>query len=197
MSLIDQKRIVRLAAQEKRRRVAADASPDAGAMLAMHVAQLVETLPNIKSITGFLPIGDEIDILPCLNRLRADGYEIGLPVVIEKHQPLVFRAWVDGDELQAGPLKTRHPLPQAPEITPDVLLVPQLAYDGSGYRIGWGGGFYDRTLASLKSNGGQIHAIGVAYDEQQIDKVPVGEFDVAVDWIVTEKRSLKIMKAGS
>jgi len=197
MSLADTKRMVRLLAQEKRNVAAASAPTNSGDILASQLAELISSFPDTRTVSGFLPIADEIDILPSLRLLHSKSYKTCLPVVIAKNQPLVFRLWVEGDAIAEGPLKTRHPLPSAPEVLPDVLLVPLLAFDLSGYRIGWGGGFYDRTLAKLHDQSLNVTAIGVAYEGQCRDDIPVGEFDVPMDYIATEKQIYKTMKAGS
>ena len=197
MSLDEKKRTIRLAAQKKRDDIVRRAPENAGELLASNIEQLISSFSGNGIISGFLPIGTEIDIQPALNLLQANNRKTCLPVVDEKNEPLIFRVWRNGDELQQGPLKTRQPLADAFEVKPDVMLVPLLAYDALGNRIGWGGGFYDRTLSAFRMNGHRVIAIGVAYDEQQIDQVSTGEFDVAMDWVVTEKRILEIMKDGS
>jgi len=75
------------------------------------------------------------------------------------------------------------------------LLVPLLAYDRRGYRLGWGGGFYDRTLGAYQTEGRPVIAIGIGYDDQKIDQVPTDAFDMVMDWIVTEKKIIQITKA--
>lgn len=195
MSLADEKRDVRLSAQNKRNTIASSVAPGAGERLASNVLNLISSLSVPRFVSGFLPIGSEIDIGPCMSRLRQRGLITCLPIVLKKAHPLVFRVWKEGDELESGPLKTRQPGVTASEVRPDILLVPLLAFDLRGYRLGWGGGFYDRTLAAYKMAGWRITTIGVGYDAQQMDQVPAGEFDVPMDWIVTEKRILEIMKA--
>lgn len=195
MSLADEKRSVRLSAQHKRGTIAASAGPNAHELLASHVMDLVLSLPAPITVSGFLSIGSEIDLKPCFHRLGQHDITTCLPVVLEKDQPLVFRTWKHGEPLESGPLKTRHPSSLAKEVRPDVLLVPLLTYDDRGYRLGWGGGYYDRTLAAYNKAGWAVTAIGVAYNDQQIDRVPADEMDIPMDWIVTESRALKIMKA--
>lgn len=197
MSLADTKRTVRLLAQEKRKAAADSAPSDSADRLSAHLIDLISTFTGVQTVSGFLPIADEIDILPSLRHLHSKNYKTCLPVVVAKNQPLVFRLWIEGDAIAPGPLKTRHPLPSAIEVIPDVLLVPLLAFDLSGCRIGWGGGFYDRTLAGYYSQSREVTAIGVAYEGQCRDDIPHGEFDVPMDYIATEKQIFKTMKAGS
>ena len=136
-------------------------------------------------------IDDEIDIAPLMSGLDADGALNVLPVVVAKDAALVFRHWRPGVPLEVGPWNTQHPGPDSAEAVPDVLLVPMLAFDSDGYRIGWGGGFYDRTIATLRSQRPTL-VIGVAYSGQRVDAVPRGDHDQPLDWVVTDEGSVEI-----
>jgi 5-formyltetrahydrofolate cyclo-ligase len=196
MSLAENKRLLRRAALKKRKEIVLKASSESGDLLAGHIIQLVKTFTKVHTVSGFLSIGNEIDTLPSLNALTDAGYQTCLPVVLKKECPLGFRAWTDGDPLERGPLKTHHPISDAPDIIPDILLVPLLAYDRRARRTGWGRGFYDRTLGAYQTEGRPVIAIGIGYDDQEIDQVPPDAFDMVMDWIVTEKKIIKITKAG-
>ena len=111
-------------------------------------------------------------------------------MVIAKNTPLVFRQWAPGDALVLGRWNIKVPPEEAPEVLPDVLLVPLLAFDRRGFRLGYGGGFYDRTLEKLRTLK-KVTAIGIAYAGQEVDAVPYEEFDQRLDWIMTEKESFK------
>jgi len=113
-----------------------------------------------------------------------------LPCVEAAGAPLVFREWSPGDDLVEEPFGTRAPAPAATRHDPDVLLVPLLAFDRSGYRLGYGGGFYDRTLEALRAIK-SISAVGVAYAAQEVQAVPRGERDQPVDLIVTEREVIR------
>jgi len=136
-------------------------------------------------VAGYWPIVTEIDIRPLLARLEQEGAVCALPVVADPDGPLVFRIWGLADPLEEGPRATYHPLPTAPEVTPEVLFVPLLAFDAEGYRLGQGGGYYDRTLEALRANG-LVTAIGVGYAVQQVERVPHGPHDARLDWLLTE-----------
>ncbi len=140
-------------------------------------------LPAPLAISGYYPFGDELDILPLLRRLIADGHTIGLPVT-RKGQPLTFRLWTPETRMVRGVLGIPRPPDDAPEVTPSVLLVPLAAFDGRGYRIGYGGGFYDRTLSQLRASG-PVTAVGVAFAEQQVERVPNEPHDEPLDWMLT------------
>lgn len=146
--------------------------------------------PEKASVSAFLAIGEELDLLPLMRRLWRDGHTVGLPVMIGKGMPLEFRAWKEGEALGEAMWGIREPLPSASVIEPDVLLVPLLAFDEAGYRLGYGGGFYDRSLARLRAMKPVI-AIGVAYDEQRVDAVPHNHYDEPLDWVLTQSGPVK------
>jgi 5-formyltetrahydrofolate cyclo-ligase len=143
-----------------------------------------------RTISGFFPYKSEISLLPLLARLHGEGWVTAMPVVIDEGLPLVFRAWGPGEPTLPGIWDIPAPLEAAPEVLPDVLLVPMLAFDHRGYRLGYGGGFYDRTLEKLRGLK-PVTAIGVAYAAQEMSEVPHGEFDQPLDWIMTEKATTK------
>lgn len=157
--VLKQKSALRETAVARRRNLADTAGPNACLRLADHIVAYLSGRPA-GVVSGYLPITEEIDPLPALARLIRSGWGIAMPVVAGKAEPLVFRQWAEGDALEAGPLNTRHPLSSVAELRPDVLLVPLLAFDVAGQRIGWGGGFYDRThpfLKTLSKNEGLGH----------------------------------------
>ncbi|MDH3335976.1 MAG: 5-formyltetrahydrofolate cyclo-ligase [Rhodospirillaceae bacterium] len=142
-------------------------------------------------VAGYWPMAGEMDVRPALVLLDRVGCLTALPEVVEKDRPLRFRAWVPGEELTKGAHGTAHPLVTAPPMRPDVVLVPLLSFDRAGYRLGWGGGYYDRTLEALRKSGNVV-AVGAAYSAQEVDQVPHDGFDQVLDWIITEKEAIKI-----
>lgn len=161
------------------------ADPEAGLALKRHLTEALAMPPGI-AVSGYWPLEGEIDVRPALAGYHAEGHPIGLPVVVAKGEPLVFRRWQPGEELVMGRFRVLTPSERAAEITPQILLVPLLAFDPDGYRLGYGGGFYDRTLAKLRQHG-QILAVGVAYAAQETAFVPRGPYDQPLDLIVTER----------
>ena len=141
-------------------------------------------------VSAFHPYLSEISTLELLVKLAAEGWTTALPVVVGKELPLKFRRWVPGDAMVSGLWDIQIPVETAPEVEPDVLLVPMLAFDRKGYRLGYGGGFYDRTLAKLRALK-KITAIGVAYAGQEVDSVPHDAHDQPLDWIMTEQETFK------
>jgi 5-formyltetrahydrofolate cyclo-ligase len=139
-------------------------------------------------VSGFWPMKDELDIRPLMFELFNEGCELALPVVTGKDQPLLFRSWRPGDPLEAGMFKTLHPSPGRETVEPDVVIVPLLACDAEGWRLGYGGGFYDRTLRGLRKRR-KVLALGVAFDEQLIaEPVPREPEDERLDWLLTDRR---------
>ena len=147
-------------------------------------------VPAPAWVSGFLPIGEELDPTPLMQRLAATGFGLCLPVMEAKGKPLLFRVWSPGDPLDEVTWGIREPRASAPVVEPDVLLSPLLAVDRNGYRLGYGGGFYDRTLARLRSLK-PVVAIGLAFDEQMVDAVPHADYDERLDWVLTPSGPLR------
>jgi 5-formyltetrahydrofolate cyclo-ligase len=135
-------------------------------------------------VSGFLPIGEEIDARPLMGTLAALGYLLALPVVAGRGLPLVFRRYRPGDALVAGQWGLREPGADAAEVAPDALLVPLLGFDRDGNRLGYGAGYYDRSIAGLRRQKAVV-AIGIAFDQQRIDAVPHLDYDERLDWVAT------------
>jgi 5-formyltetrahydrofolate cyclo-ligase len=189
LSLAEIKRLARSKATLTRIDVHETAKLGAGAALAargLPVARKTET----SVISVFHSFDTEISTFELFDKLIAEGWTTALPVVIAKDTPLVFRQWAPGDGLVLGRWNIKVPLEEAPEVLPDILLVPLLAFDRKGYRLGYGGGFYDRTLEKLRTLK-KVTAIGVAYAGQEVDAVPYEEFDQRLDWIMTEQETIK------
>ncbi len=143
-------------------------------------------VPAGATVGGYWPLGSELDCRPLLLALVDAGCWCALPVVTGAGQPLRFRLWRPGDDLVPGPHGCREPAEGAPEILPEVLLVPLLAFDSAGHRLGQGGGFYDRTLAAIRGSGDAVPAIGLAFAAQERPALPVGPRDQRLDRVATE-----------
>lgn len=146
----------------------------------------LEQLRALPGIIGlFVPFRDELHPGHLIDRLTSDGRKLALPCTPRWNHPLVFRAWGPDDPLVRGRMNIPEPFSEAPEVFPEVLLVPPVAFDRRCYRIGYGAGFYDRTLPALRA----IHpvfALGFAFACQEIEAVPEESHDVVLDAIVTE-----------
>jgi 5-formyltetrahydrofolate cyclo-ligase len=154
----------------------------ASAAAADALAKLAPQMPAGAVVAGYWPMGDEIDPRPLMLAL---GRCLALPVVTGRGQPLEFRAWQLGEEMEPGLFGTTHPLAHAAVVQPDLVLVPLLAFDRQGFRLGYGGGFYDRTLDMLRRKR-HLSAIGVAYAAQEVPEVPHDGRDQRLDGVATE-----------
>jgi 5-formyltetrahydrofolate cyclo-ligase len=159
----------------------ARACPDFAARIARFADDLA--IADGAVVSFYWPMGDEADPRALAHTLAARGHRLALPVVAAKKSPLVFRRWREGDPLIVHIFGMHEPAAAASEMTPDVLLIPLLAFDARGTRLGYGGGFYDRTLASLKAK----RAIGIAYAGQETGELPCHDHDHPLDAVVTEK----------
>ncbi len=153
------------------------------------------TLPlSPRIVAGYRPFRDEIDPLPLMLKLAATGARLALPVTPPRDQPLplTFRAWTPGDALTAGGFGVHEPT-GGEVVIPDVVLVPLLAFDRRGHRLGYGQGHFDRTLETLRANGA-VTAVGLAYAGQEVPVLPDEPHDQALDAILTEKGYIEVRK---
>ncbi|MER2520777.1 MAG: 5-formyltetrahydrofolate cyclo-ligase [Bdellovibrionales bacterium] len=171
-----------------------EASAKSGSAAARKICRIlcgsIDIRPNTV-VASYHPQRCEISPEPLIAALRERGCEIALPVVIGKHQPLTFRAFSPGNALAPGFGGIPEPLPQAETLSPDLFLVPLLAFDRQGNRLGYGGGYYDRTL-NLARLCKRVLAIGLAYSCQEIENVPHGSHDMRLDAVLTEKELLRM-----
>ncbi len=174
---------LRRIARRTRRDAMARLGASAGRALAGLAAGL--GLPDGVVLAGYWPLEGEIDPVPLMEALAARGHILALPAVTETGGILEFRRWTPGESLEGGPHGTRHPA-AAPAVTPNALLVPLLAFDRRGFRLGYGGGYYDRTLGDLRRNG-EAFTVGLAFAAQEVESVPTDPWDIPLDLIATEQ----------
>lgn len=168
----------------ERRRAAYGTALDAPDRVCRHFVSAIGVKSGV-AVSGFWPMGEEIDIRPLMIELHDGGALCCLPATGPRGLPLTFRRWRPGDALVSGTFGTREPAQEAETLKPEILIVPLLAFDRDGWRLGYGGGYYDRTLAALRASG-RTTAVGVAFAAQEIASVPHGPRDEPLDWIVTE-----------
>lgn len=142
-------------------------------------------------VSGFAPMRSEINPFPLMRRLAEAGARLALPVVQKRGLPLLLRAFSFGDELARGQWGIREPQPSAPEVFPDVMLVPLAAFDRTGHRIGYGAGYYDMTIARIRAMK-SVTAVGIAFSAQEIARVPATERDERLDLVLTEKEVIDL-----
>jgi 5-formyltetrahydrofolate cyclo-ligase len=174
----------RIAARARRRAANAAFGARIGPILTANFMAAFSLAPK-AAVAGYNPINDEADIAPLMAALGQRGHPLCLPAVVARDAPLAFRAWSPGAALVPGPMGILEPPADAATLRPDVVLVPLLAFDGSGHRLGYGGGYYDRTLARLRADG-PLLVVGVAYSAQEVDRLPGTEHDQRVDAVLTE-----------
>jgi 5-formyltetrahydrofolate cyclo-ligase len=165
-------------------------TPDAGARVRDRFLDGLLPKLALKSgaaVTGYIPFGDELDPRPLLAVLGERGFLLAAPSIVERDRPLVFRRWDVYAGLSPGRFGFGIPEPSAdaPVVEPDLLLVPMLAFDRRGHRLGYGRGYYDRTLAMWRARR-TIVAVGLAFSAQEVLSLPTADDDQRLDWIVTE-----------
>jgi 5-formyltetrahydrofolate cyclo-ligase len=178
---------LRVEALAKRDALSATMRAGAAEAIAAH-AFPIAVKPGII-VAGFIPIRSEINPLPLMRRLAEAGAQLALPAITGRGQPLTTRAYRFGDELAHGQWGIREPKPDAPEVAPDIILVPLAAFDRRGHRIGYGAGYYDMTLHALRAKK-PITAIGIAFAAQEIREVPATPRDEALDFVLTERETI-------
>ncbi len=146
--------------------------------------------PKGSVVSGFAPLADEFRAWPLLRRLHAEGFALAMPAMQGKGKPLVFRAWTPGDAMDSGVWGIAEPKADKAVLEPDILIVPLLAFDRRGWRLGYGGGFYDRTLKGLRARKAVV-AVGLAHDEQEVDAVPHLDYDQRLDWVLCPSGPIK------
>jgi 5-formyltetrahydrofolate cyclo-ligase len=145
-------------------------------------------------VSGFMPLKSEINPLPLMRQLAGAGARLALPVVAGRGKPLIMRSWQWAAPLVAGVWGIREPPPEALQVDPDILLVPLLVFDRSGYRIGYGAGYYDLTLTHLRAKK-PITAVGIAFAAQEVETVPRTGFDARLDLVLTENETIDLRNA--
>jgi 5-formyltetrahydrofolate cyclo-ligase len=168
-----------------RRAAFARRKPLFDAASAAQAGYLSEVLAGYRGVpvSGFMPIRTEIDPRPAMAEASAHGL-VGVPVIIGTHRPLRFSAWTPEAAMMEGPFKAQIPAVED-FFEPEIVIVPLLAFTRTGERLGYGGGFYDRTLEQLRARRATL-AIGFAFAGQEMDDLPLEPTDQPLDMIVTE-----------
>jgi len=188
-SLSGKKAALRGEARARRDALPADVRKAAAEAIAARPFPLAVTPGTI--VSGFMPLKSEINPLPLMRKLAGQGARLALPVVVGRGKPLVMREWVFGEPLVAGVWGIREPKPEAAVVDPDILLVPLLAFDRAGHRIGYGAGYYDLTLAQLRARKPVI-AAGLAFAAQEVATIPATPRDARLDLVLTEREVLDL-----
>ena len=150
-------------------------------------------LGRFAVVGGYRPLGGELDPGPLMRRLQAAGAILALPVTLERDAPLIFRRHQPGEPVFPDAIGVPSPSPEADEVQPDLVIAPLLAFDRTGARMGQGGGFYDRTLETLRARR-PVFVLGVAYAGQEVARIPHEDHDQLLDAILTEKGYIPVRK---
>lgn len=180
LELESKKQTMRASARAIRREIPADAREEAAEEVARIGLEFLGAPPGV--LAAYFPVRSEFDCLPLIRRLADERWQLALPVTVDA-APLEFRQWTLGAPMKTGPFGISQPA-DGELLVPSVLLVPLLAFDRRCYRLGYGGGHYDRTLAALRKEG-VVVGIGLAFDDQEVEEVPACPHDERLDWILT------------
>lgn len=183
-SLANEKRKMREAIQAKRMQIPHAAMLSASQLVARQFADH-PILAFAKSFAGYRAMRGELDIMEIFRIMARYDKQTALPCVTPE-KSLIYRAWRLNDPLTRHALGMEEPLTDAPEIIPEIILVPLMAFDGEGYRLGYGGGYYDRTMEAMRALDKPPLFIGVGYSMQEVELVPTDERDAPLDGILTE-----------
>ena len=173
------KRLLREAAKATRPELAR-AAPDFARRIAMFIDFL--PIPRGAVVAGYMPLRDEADPRLLMRAIADRRHRLALPVVDTRSRTLSFHVWKDGDPISLNRYGIAEPAAAGAPIEPGVMLVPLLAFDASGHRLGYGGGYYDRTLERMS-----VRTIGIAYAGQEVEELPRGQHDRRLDMILTER----------
>jgi 5-formyltetrahydrofolate cyclo-ligase len=162
-----------------------EADWEAGDRAAEMLIALGAKRPGVCAV--YHPSGAEMDARPLAEALSGLGWKLALPWCEAPDAPVVFRAWTPGDRLAPDAVGIASPLPSQPAVTPDLVICPLLAFDAHGYRLGQGGGYYDRTLEKLRAGEHKPVVVGLAFSFQEVESVAHEAHDQKIDAILTEK----------
>lgn len=143
------------------------------------------------SVALYWPIGSECTTQELIDEVRAGGAEIGLPA-LRNGAEMIFRRFAPNDRLITGTFGTSEPPSQSPAIRPDVVVLPVVAFDRSGARLGYGRGYYDRAINAMRKAGQQPELVGIAFSVQEVETIPIEPHDVRLDWLVSETELLAL-----
>ena len=182
--IVQEKRLAREKARLTRRELHKKYCHTASKQLLNFVPDILEKFGR-SIVAGFLPIQTEINIIPLLHELVTEQCQLCLPVTPMEPGCLLFRTFSFGQRLELGPYNTKHPYEGSFQVFPDLVLMPLLTFDKNYYRLGYGGGFYDRTISKFRTTEKKACFVGVAYSGQAVDKVPIASTDEPMDGMLT------------
>ena len=189
MKINDQKKILRKSCSQKRAELKQN-DKKASLMLQKNFLKF-ENLDKIKTIASFISINTEISTELLNSFLLSLGKKICFPVILNDNNYLIFRTYKKNGKLKKGKYGVLEPIDSDQELYPELILTPCLAFDNYGFRLGYGGGYYDKTFSKLKELNHSFISVIVAFEEQKISRVPINENDQKINYILTEKKLYK------
>mgnify|MGYP004001316893 FL=1 len=183
--ITNDKAAARIQAKAQRRAIPAGTRADAGARAAALFMGAIP-LPPASTVSAYWPLGDEFDSRPLLDALLQSGHKAALPVVVGADQPLIFRQWQPGDDMAVSSFGVSEPREAAGEVRPNVVVAPFLAFNAQGFRLGYGGGYYDRTLRTVRQSVPGLLAVGLGFELQEMATLPHDSNDEPLDWLISE-----------
>ena len=144
-------------------------------------------IESIEVVSSFMSINTEIHTMELNNYILKNNKTLCLPVILKKNDYMIFRKFSNDKDMVEGFMRIKEPIKTNEILVPDLIFVPCLAYDELGFRLGYGGGYYDRTLSHLKKNKKKFITVGYAFDDQKVSEVPKDKFDIKLDYVITEK----------
>jgi len=190
----EQKSALRAAALAKRDAMPATERQAAAEIIAVRALPVAVAPGTI--VAAFMPMKSEINPLPLLRKFAEAGAQLALPCIAGRGKPLIMRAWQFGDSFKTGQWGIREPMPDAAAVAPDIVIVPLACFDRAGHRIGYGAGYYDTTIASLRAQK-KVIAIGIGFAAQEISQVPATERDERLDLVLTEREMIDFRRPSS
>jgi len=179
------KKTLRAECLSARERITPEEARAASLGIAKHLIRLVPGTGLV--VAGYRPVRGEIDVFEAMAQLSERGHTLCLPVMMAPRAPLIFRRWKISHPLEVGQYGIEVPPETEPELVPDVVLAPLVAFDKDGHRLGYGAGFYDITIRELRKVKPTAHIIGVAFASQEVAHIPAEPHDAKLDAVVTEK----------
>ena len=186
ISILEKKQVLRKTSKELRKKAFNEYGHNAAILMAKHFKNWFKNKKTIEIIAFYYPIKTEVDPFPIINCLNGPSLKLCLPVVNGPGLPLVFKEWVKNSKLVSSSYGTKIPS-RGKLLTPDLVITPLLAFDHLGFRLGYGGGFYDRTIQKLRLNS-NVLVLGLAFECQRTDtSIPAEPTDQLIDCVLTER----------
>jgi len=186
----DAKKALRAELRERRARIEPGVHAEASRRAGLEAMTVLPLAPGAL-VSAFWPLGDEIDTRPLLKALHQFEVTVALPRLEGRGRPLAFHRWLPDEALEPGPWGLMQPPEAAPLVVPKIMLVPLLGFDRRGYRIGYGGGFYDRTIDALRGRGPAPMTAGFAFALQEVEDLPIELTDQRLDLVITEAGTIR------